>query len=167
MYEYDVYADARRSMPRLREPLQTIDGEYYLVKTDVLAHQMTFSTSKESWSNLVTIPVSRVREIMAINRNGERVESLLGSDYEPQVEEPTYRTEEDSITRFDRAKKRKKHKKNNEDKPKSEVTQQPHSDRAHSDKSQGDKQHSNSGHNNSNRHHGKRHHHHNNNKTQE
>ena len=108
MYEYDVYADARRSMPRLREPLQTLEGEFFLVKTDVLARQMTFSSSKESWSNLVTISASRVREILAANRNGEKVESLLGSDYEPEVEEPTYRTEEDSITRFDKAKKRKK-----------------------------------------------------------
>ena len=109
-YEYDVYADARRSMPRLREPLQAIDGEYFLVKSDILAHTMTFSTSKDSMSNLVTIPVSRVREILSVNRNGGKVESILGEDFEPQVEEPTYRTEEDSITRFDKAKKRKKKK---------------------------------------------------------
>ena len=111
-YEYDVYADARRSMPRLREPLQAIDGEYFLVKSDILAHTMTFSTSKDSMSNLVTIPTSRVREILAVNRNGGKVESILGEEFEPQVEEPTYRTEEDSITRFDKAKRRKK-KKNN------------------------------------------------------
>ena len=110
MYEYDVYADARRSMPRLREPLQAIDGEYFLVKSDILAHTMTFSTSKDSMSNLVTIPVSRVREILAVNRNGGKVESILGEVLEPQVEEPTYRTEEDSITRFDKAKRRKKKK---------------------------------------------------------
>ena len=112
MYEYDVYADARRSMPRLREPLQAIDGEYFLVKSDILAHTMTFSTSKDSMSNLVTIPVSRVREILAVNRNGGKVDSILGEEYEPQVEEPTYRTEEDSITRFDKAKKRKKKNRN-------------------------------------------------------
>ena len=113
MYEYDVYADARRSIPRLREPLQAIDGEYFLVKSDILAHTMTFSTSKDSMSNLVTIPVSRVREILSVNRNGGKVESILGKDFEPQVEEPTYRTEEDSITRFDKAKKRKKKNRNN------------------------------------------------------
>ena len=111
-YEYDVYADARRSMPRVREPLQAIDGEYFLVKSDILAHTMTFSTSKDSMSNLVTIPTSRVREILAINRNGGKVESILGEEFEPQVEEPTYRTEEDSITRFDKAKKRKKKSRN-------------------------------------------------------
>ena len=113
MYEYDVYADARRSMPRLREPLQAIDGEYFLVKSDILAHTMTFSTSKDSMSNLVTIPVSRVREILAVNRNGGKVETILGEEFEPQVEEPTYRTEEDSITRFDKSKKRKKRKNRN------------------------------------------------------
>ena len=111
-YEYDVYADARRSMPRVREPLQAIDGEYFLVKSDILAHTMTFSTSKDSMSNLVTIPTSRVREILAVNRNGGKVESILGEEFEPQVEEPTYRTEEDSITRFDKAKKRKKKSRN-------------------------------------------------------
>ena len=100
-------------MPRLREPLQAIDGEYFLVKSDILAHTMTFSTSKDSMSNLVTIPVSRVREILAVNRNGGKVESILGEDFEPQVEEPTYRTEEDSITRFDKAKKRKKNRNRN------------------------------------------------------
>ena len=110
MYEYDVYADARRSTPRLREPLQAIDGEYFLVKSDILARTMTFSTSKESMSNLVTIPVSRVREILAINRNGGKVDSILGEEVETKVAEPTYRTEEDSITRFDKSKKRKKKK---------------------------------------------------------
>ena len=121
MYEYDVYADARRSMPRLREPLQAIDGEYFLVKSDILAHTMTFSTSKDSMSNLVTIPVSRVREILAVNRNGGKVDTILGEEYEPQVEEPTYRTEEDSITRFDKAKKRKKKKGNRQSDERREI----------------------------------------------
>ena len=121
MYEYDVYADARRSMPRLREPLQAIDGEYFLVKSDILAHTMTFSTSKDSMSNLVTIPVSRVREILAVNRNGGKVDTILGEEFEPQVEEPTYRTEEDSITRFDKAKKRKKKKGNRQSDERREI----------------------------------------------
>ena len=150
MYEYDVYADARRSMPRLREPLQTLEGEFFLVKTDVLARQMTFSSSKESWSTLVTISASRVREILAANRNGEKVDSLLGSDYEPEVEEPTYRTEEDSITRFDKAKKRKKKRNKSRgdgekpqqmgEKPQSGASQveKPHNDeKPHSEKPQG------------------------------
>ena len=112
MYEYDVYADARQTLPRVREPLQAVDGEYYLVKTDILAHTMSFSSSKETMSNVVTIPTSRVREIIAMNRAGKRVESLLDKDSINEIEEPTYRTEEDSITRFDNQNRRRKGKNN-------------------------------------------------------
>ncbi len=114
MYEYDVYADARRSIPRIKEPLQAMDGEYYLVKTDILAHTMSFSSSKDAMANVVTIPVSRVREILSLNRAGKKVESIVdAAEANSVVEEPTYRTEEDSITRFDKAKKRKKNRNNN------------------------------------------------------
>ena len=108
MYEYDVYADARRSIPRVKEPLQTIDGEYFLVKIDPLAHTMTFSTSKTTMANLTTLSTSRVREIIALNRAGQKVDKLLSDDAIAVSEEPTYRHEEDSITRFDKQGKRNK-----------------------------------------------------------
>ena len=108
MYEYDVYADARRTIPRLREPLQTLDGEWFLVKIDPLAGTMSFSTSKGTMANLTTLPISRVREILALNRAGEKAETLIGEGDETRVEEPTYRSEEDSITRFDNKSKRNK-----------------------------------------------------------
>ncbi len=108
MYEYDVYADARQTTPRVREPLQAMDGEYYLVKTDILARTMSFSTSKDTMSNVVTIPTSRVREIIAANRAGRKVESIVNKDDIPTIEEPTFRTEEDSITRFDNQNKRRR-----------------------------------------------------------
>ena len=117
MYEYDLYMDARRAIPRIKEPLQALDGEYFLVKTDILGKKMTFSSSKESMSNLITIPVWRVKEILAANRNGEKVESIAGDSAPAKSEEPTYRTEEDSITRFDKSKKRKKRRNNSNNKP--------------------------------------------------
>ncbi|MBQ6612847.1 MAG: hypothetical protein IIX19_03905 [Alistipes sp.] len=108
MYEYDAYADARRTIPRLREPLQTLDGEYFLVKVDPLAQTMTFSTSKGSMVNLTTLSISRVKEIIALNRAGQKAETLIGEEDNDKVEEPTYRHEEDSITRFDNKSKRSK-----------------------------------------------------------
>ena len=129
MYEYDLYMDARRAIPRIKEPLQAMDGEYYLVKTDILAKMMTFSSSKEAMSNLVTIPVWRVKEILAANRNGEKVDSIAGDSAPKKAEEPTYRTEEDSITRFDKSKKRKKKRSGNKQhQPKAEEGQQPTTD---------------------------------------
>ena len=113
MYEYDAYVDARKDFPRLREPLETEEGQWFLVKSDVLAGTMTFSSSKESMSNLVTLPVARVKEILALNRQGKKAEQLQHADeMQPTVEEPTYRSEEDSITRFDQAKRRKRGGKN-------------------------------------------------------
>jgi len=108
MYEYDVYADARQGIPRLREPLQALDGEYHLVKTDILAHTMSFSSSKDAMANVVTIPVSRVKEIVALNRAGKKVDSIVDKQNETVDEEPTFRTEEDSITRFDNLSKRRR-----------------------------------------------------------
>ena len=116
MYEYDVYADAGRSIPRLREPLQTLEGEYYLFKVDPLAGTMSFSTSKNTMANVTTLPVSRVREILALNRAGEKAETLVGEGGKEVVAEPTYRSEEDSITRFDNKQRRNKRNKRRGDK---------------------------------------------------
>ena len=78
---------------------------------------MTFSSSKETMSNLQTLTVARVKEIMAANRAGRKVEQLQDADaVTERVEEPTYRSEEDSITRFDKAKRRKRNNRNKNDK---------------------------------------------------
>lgn len=116
MYEYDTYVDARKDFPRLREPLQTIDGEWFFVKNDVLAGTMTFSSSKDTLANLTTLPVARVKEILEQNRAGKKVEQLQHADDLPAAtEEPTYRSgsDEDSITRFDKTRRRKRGGRNN------------------------------------------------------
>ena len=108
-YEYDTYADARRDFPRVKEPLHALDGEYYLVKSDILARTMQFSSSKDALVNVTTLSVERVKEIQALNRAGKKVDRLLAEqDVPAAAEEPTYRSEEDSITRFDSAKRRNK-----------------------------------------------------------
>ncbi len=126
MYEYDAYADARRTIPRLREPLQTMEGEWYLVKIDPLAQTMSFSTSKNTMANLTTLPVSRVKELIALNRAGQKADTLVGEGGEAQVEEPTYRHEEDSITRFDsKTKRNKRNKRRKEQGAKSKEQREP------------------------------------------
>lgn len=57
MYEYDTYVDARKEFPRLREPLAGHRRRYFLVKSDILAGTMTFSSSKEAMVNVTTLPV--------------------------------------------------------------------------------------------------------------
>ena len=109
VYEYDSYSDARREFPRVKEPLQALDGEYFLVKSDILARTMSFSSAPNSLTNLITLPIERVREIIALNRRGHKVETLLSEDITPIEQEPDFVNVigEDSITRFDKSKKRR------------------------------------------------------------
>ena len=107
-YELDSYIDARKDFPRVNHPLQTIEGDYFLVKSDILARTMSFSSSPDAIAGLVTLPIKRVKEILEANRQGRKVDSLQGSDYaEPQAEEPGFVNVigEESITRFDKKKK--------------------------------------------------------------
>jgi hypothetical protein len=55
-----------------------MDGEYHLIKIDPLAGTMSFSTSKNTIANLTTISIERVKTILAINRAGEKAETLIG-----------------------------------------------------------------------------------------
>ena len=109
VYEYDSYTDARREFPRVKEPLQALDGEYFLVKSDILARTMSFSSAPNSLTNLITLPIERVREIIALNRRGHKVETLWSEDITPVEQEPDFVNVigEDSITRFDKSKKRR------------------------------------------------------------
>ncbi|MBQ0080687.1 MAG: hypothetical protein KBS95_03965 [Alistipes sp.] len=113
-YEYDVYAEAKKQMPILKEPLHVADGEYYLQKVDALARTMSFSTSKDELINLVTIPVERVWHIISLNKRGEKADTILPSNANKE-KEPTFIHEEDSITRFDNSKKNRKRKGQNRD----------------------------------------------------
>ena len=109
VYEYDSYSDARREFPRVKEPLQALDGEYFLVKSDILARTMSFSSAPNSLTNLITLPIERVREIISLNRRGIKVDQLVSENGTPIEHEPDYVNVigEDSITRFDKSKKRR------------------------------------------------------------
>ncbi len=122
-YEYDTYVDARKEFPRLREPLQAVDGEYHLIKSDILAGVMVFSSSRDAMANVVTLPIDRVKEIMAMNRAGKKVDKLQREEDIPKVvEEPTYRSEEGDITRFD-SKRRSKNSRNRNKKPQQQAAE--------------------------------------------
>ena len=111
IYELDTYMDARREIPKVNQPLQTLEGEYHLVKTDILARTMSFSTAPNSMVGVVTLPVARVREIIEINKRGKKVDKLIDLDMiAPTEEEPDFVNVigEESITRFDNKKRESK-----------------------------------------------------------
>ena len=114
-YEVDSYMDARKDFPKINAPLQALDADYFHVKSDILARTMSFSTQPGSMAGLVTLSVGRVKEIIRLNAEGKKPEKITSDTvFEPTEQEPTYVNVigEDSITRFDKAKRNKKRKNN-------------------------------------------------------
>ena len=117
-YEVAAYMDAQARLPKVSEPLEFEDGQAWLVKTDILKEVMYFSYEKGSLANIYPLPAHEVREIIMMNRNGRRPESLKG---EPELTAPEFVTAvgDDSISRFDeKRKKSRKNRNNRRQKPK-------------------------------------------------
>ncbi|MBR5660900.1 MAG: hypothetical protein IKW99_05055 [Bacteroidales bacterium] len=110
-YEVSNYMDAQTRIPKVTEPLEFEDGPVYLVKTDILQEMMYFSYEKGSLTNIYPLTASEVREIIMMNRNGERPDSLK-SDPEPIGPQFISAVGDDSITRFDKPKKQKSRNRN-------------------------------------------------------
>ena len=112
-YEVATYMDAQRHTPKVSEPLEFEDGLVYLRKTDILSQTMYFSYDKGSDANLYPLAADDVREIIKMNRNGIKPESLLP---EPVDRTPEFVTAvgEGSISRFDSPKRKKRRNKGRE-----------------------------------------------------
>ncbi len=118
-FEIDTYMDLLKDFPPKDITLETKDAVYYHFKTDLFKKLMTYSSSKQLAANLVTLPVERVKEIIEMNKKGIKPDTLEGEKQE-LVEAPKddYQNVvgQDSLTRFDKAKKKKKrhkHRNNN------------------------------------------------------
>ena len=107
-YEVDDYVEAGRKMPARDIILQTIDSDWYLFKTDILAGLVTYSTDKSIAANLITISAERARAVIEMNRRGEKPEALDEGDAVSTQERPADLLADADISRFDKAKKKKK-----------------------------------------------------------
>ena len=113
-FETAVYAEAQKKLPGKDIQLETKDNIYYLFKPDILAQMLTYSTDRKIPANLVTITAARAFEIIALNKQGVKPDSLLseGQLAEGEQKRVVDLAEQDDLTRFDKSKRRKK-KKNN------------------------------------------------------
>lgn len=128
-YELDMYLEALKAFPKSDVKIYTEKGTAYHVKTDVFKQQMWFGYSGEAaiGSGLMMLSPDRVKEIIAMNKDGVKPKDLtefiqkekveVVSDYENVVGQ-------DSLNRFEHAFKSKKKKKkpnpnnpNNENRP--------------------------------------------------
>ena len=109
-YEVDDYMEASKKLPGKDVVLQTLDADYYLFKSDILAEIVTYSTDKNIAANLETITAARAKEIIEMNRRGEKPASLQEDGHQKPVKQHVDLAGGD-ISRFDKAKKKKKKKK--------------------------------------------------------
>ena len=133
-YEVDDYIEAGKRLPSQDTILQTLDSDYYLFKKDILAGLLTYSTDKRMAANLETITAERAKEIIDMNRRGEKPEMLQSAENQKVPEGPVDLLAGDSITRFDKNKNKKKKKKSNTPQPQKPKSRKPQNEHADSEK---------------------------------
>lgn len=111
-YEVDDYMEASRKLPPKDAILQTKDSDYYLFKTDILAGLCTYSSDKNLAANVETITAARAREIIAMNRQGEKPLSLQQDNKVKEAKKPIDLLADADLSRFDKSKRKKNGQKN-------------------------------------------------------
>lgn len=106
-YEVDQYVESLKRLPSREISLFTQDAEYYFFKADILRHLITYSTDKHLLIGEKTITSRRAFEIINMNRDGKKPESLLEDGTE--VENVSLDLlDQENINRFDRKKGKKR-----------------------------------------------------------
>jgi len=117
-YELDTYLDALKDIPDRIENLQTEIGVARHQKTDIFKKLMWFSyPNQEDW---IPLKVDRVKEIMAMNKKGQKPSNLKDEAVELEttvIIEKTHDYEnvvgQDSLTRLDEKPRNKNSRNNN------------------------------------------------------
>ncbi len=136
-FEVDTYVESVKRLPSKDIRLETADATYFHFKTDIFKREITYSTDKSFAANLVTISAERAFEVIAMNREGSKPETLQPDKGTVPREKKAFGDilGDDDLTRFDKKKKKRSRGKtnrsessNNEQKASSEAssnTQQP------------------------------------------
>lgn len=115
-YELDMYLEELKSFPKSDVRIHTEKGSAYHIKTDVFKRQMWFAYSGEAaiGSGLIVLSPDRVKEIIALNKEGIKPKDLSEFVQKEEVEAVTdYENVvgQDSLNRFEHAFKSKRKKK--------------------------------------------------------
>lgn len=103
-YEVDAYVDAQKDFPSKEVQLETKDATWFHFKTDVFKREMTYSSAPNFAANLVVLSIERVKQVIGLNRSGQRPEKLeLQKDGDKVVPVDFQNVVgQDSLTRFDK-----------------------------------------------------------------
>lgn len=108
-YEVDAYVESVKQLPSKEIRLETKDNTYFYFKADIFSRMLTYTTEKNVPANMVTISAKRAFEVIALNKNGVKPDNLDGEGEDEKVRgEFGDILGQDSVTRFDKTKKKKR-----------------------------------------------------------
>ncbi len=108
-YEVDQYMEASQKLPQRDAVLCTQEGEWFFFKADILRGRVSYSSDKHLAANVTEITAQRAIEIITLNKNGEKPNSLIeGERMKPEL--PVDLATQEDLNRFD-SKFHSKHKK--------------------------------------------------------
>ncbi len=110
-FEVNTYVEAIRQLPPKDVHLETKDATYYYFKADALKREIIYSTERNAPVNTVTLTAAQAFEVIALNKNGVKPDSLKADDDAGKTKSPFGDLlNQDAINRFDKKKKKKKKK---------------------------------------------------------
>lgn len=108
-FELDTYLEALKDMPDSDTKLMTVKGIAFCQKIDIFKAQMWFAYANNSanWYVLTTDQVKEILELNAQNEKGNELESY-SEDVTSDKDHFQNAVEQDSVTRFDQPKRKRK-----------------------------------------------------------
>ena len=105
-YEIPVYEEANKKLPSRHQHLETQDATYYFFSADPLKGEITYSTDAHRPVNLQVISVKQAKDIIEMNKRGEKPYGLGGKQSSVEAIEVDYQNVvgQDDLTRFDKKK---------------------------------------------------------------
>ncbi len=76
-FEIDSYIEAKKDFPDISVPLQTNQGTAYYQKSDVFKKILWYSFDPENSVNITPLSIERVSEIIEMNKNNQKPDTLL------------------------------------------------------------------------------------------
>ncbi|BFP41033.1 regulatory iron-sulfur-containing complex subunit RicT [Flavobacteriaceae bacterium GF1] len=114
-YELDMYLEALKDFPSSDSKLQTEKGMAYCQKVDIFKETLWFSYRNDA-SNWHALKKEQVQEILEINKKDKKIESLEYYTSDTALDDQvTFENVvgQDSLTRFDRPKRKRNKKRKN------------------------------------------------------
>ena len=106
-YELDTYLDALKGMPDSDTRINTKNGEAFCQKVDIFKEVMWFAYPSNS-ANWYKISVDQVKEMVALNKEGKVIDNIEDYTYEEEDNSIHNVMTEDSLSRFDEPKRKKR-----------------------------------------------------------